>query len=95
MQKGRAIIRNEKGLHLRPTRVLCDYALKFSCKIILKVREYEVSAKSILGVLSARIKTGEEIEIICEGEGEEEALNAILILIEKRFDEDNGNLTAE
>lgn len=88
MQKGKAVILNEKGLHLRPTRVLCDYALKYPCKINIKVREYDVSAKSMLGVLSARIKSGEEIEIVCEGDDEEEALNAILSLIMNKFHEE-------
>lgn len=88
MQTGKVVIKNEKGMHLRPTRVLCDYALRFSCKINIRIREYDISAKSMLGVLSARIKAGEEIEIICEGEGEEKALSEILSLAESKFNED-------
>ena len=35
-----------------------------------------------LSVLGACIKSGDEIELICEGEDEEEALNAIVEAIE-------------
>ena len=35
------------------------------------------NAKSVLSVLGACIKSGDEINLICEGEDEEEALSAI------------------
>lgn len=35
------------------------------------------NAKSVLSVLGACIKSGDEIEIVCEGEDEEEALKGI------------------
>ena len=35
---------------------------------------YEANAKSVLSVLGACVKSGEEIEIICDGIDEEEAL---------------------
>ena len=49
------------------------------------MREHEQSmtnAKSVLGVLGACVKSGEEIELICDGPDEQEALAAVLKVIE-------------
>ncbi len=39
------------------------------------------NAKSVLSVLGACIKCGSELEFICEGEDEEEALAAIVKIV--------------
>ncbi len=85
MVSAKAVIQNETGLHLRPAGALCTEALKYPCKVNLKIREVTVNAKSVLGVLSACVKQGEEVEIVCDGEKEKEALNEIISLIENRF----------
>lgn len=87
MVSAKAVIQNETGLHLRPAGTLCTVALRYSCKINLKIREANVNAKSVLGVLSACIKQGEEVEIVCDGEQEQEALTKIISLIENQFQE--------
>ena len=40
------------------------------------------NAKSVLSVLGACIKSGDEIEFICEGKDEEEALSAMLKIVD-------------
>jgi len=45
------------------------------------------NAKSVLSVLGACVKSGEEIEIICEGDDEEAALAGIVGLIESGLGE--------
>ena len=40
------------------------------------------NAKSVLSVLGACVKSGDEIELICEGEDEEEALKKMVEAIE-------------
>ena len=82
MVKGKAIIKNPTGLHLRPAGLLCKSAMDWKCKITLKFGDYTTNAKSVLGVLGGCIKTKDEIELICEGEDEVEALNALIGLIE-------------
>ncbi len=78
MTEGREIIRNLKGLHIKPAGAMSRVALGYPCTVYLKVREYEVNAKSVLGLLSAQVKCGEEVTIICNGEREEEALAELL-----------------
>ncbi len=69
------------GLHLRPISVLCTRAIDFSSKITIKKGDKSVNAKSVLGVLSACVRFGDEIELVCEGPDEEVALETISQMI--------------
>ena len=74
---------NATGLHLRPAGVLCETAMKYNSKITFSTdNHYEANAKSVLSVLGACIKSGEEIEITCDGEDEEAALSDLVASIE-------------
>lgn len=88
MVSGKAVIKNPTGLHLRPAGLLCQTAIEYQSKITLKFNKYHANAKSVLGVLGACIKTGDEIELICEGEDEEKALKELIQLIEDGLGED-------
>lgn len=81
------MVKNPSGLHLRPAGVLCEEALKFKSKISIKYQHSIANGKSVLSVLGACIKTNSEIELICEGEDEEEALATIKSLIENGLGE--------
>ena len=41
-----------------------------------------VNAKSVLSVLGACIKSGDEIELVCDGADEDEAMRGVVALIE-------------
>ena len=81
------VIKNPSGLHLRPAGVLCMEALRFKSKISFKIRNTTANAKSVLSVLGACVKSGDEIELICDGPDEKEALEAILRLVEEGLGE--------
>ncbi len=71
-------ITNPTGLHLRPAGIFCNVASQYDCQVTFQFKETTANAKSMLSVLGACIKTGDEITLICEGEGEEEALKAMV-----------------
>ena len=73
---------NPSGLHLRPAGVLCSTALQFKCRVKFTFREATVNAKSVLSVLGACVKEGDEITFICEGEDEEQALTTMVKAVE-------------
>ena len=75
-------VKNLAGLHLRPAGELCNLALKFDSKIMIKFRNKEFNAKSVLSVLSACVQQDDEIEVICAGSDEVEALEEIVRFIE-------------
>lgn len=78
-------IKNPTGLHLRPAGLFCKTAMQFGCKITVEKasRQGAVSAnaKSVLSVLGACIKSGDEIMIVCDGEDEDEALKEMIQIV--------------
>ena len=75
MISDKVVIKNPTGLHLRPAGLFCKTAMQYKSKITvykkMKNEEVNANAKSVLSVLGACIKSGDEITIICEGEDEE------------------------
>lgn len=82
MVSQKTTIKNPTGLHLRPAGLFCKTAVQFKSKISFQFKDTTANAKSVLSVLGACIKKGDEIELICEGEDEQEALNAMVAIIE-------------
>ena len=78
---------NPSGLHLRPAGVLSQAAMKFKSDVIIECGEKRIVAKSVLNVMAAGIKCGTEINLICDGEDEEEALKTLSEAIESGLGE--------
>ena len=74
-------VNNPSGLHLRPAGVLCNEAMKYSSVITFLFEGGSANAKSVLSVLGACVKSGDEITLICDGEDEQEAIDALAALI--------------
>ena len=87
MVSQKVMIKNPTGLHLRPAGILCKEAMQFKAHITFKYHENIANAKSVLSVLGACIKSGDEIELVCEGEDETEALDALVTAIENGLGE--------
>ena len=86
MLKQEFIIDNPLGLHARPAGVLVKVAQKFGCDVTLQHKKNH-NAKSILAIMSANIKSGETITIICDGDDEAEAIKAVGEAIESGLGE--------
>ena len=87
MVSQKVAIKNPTGLHLRPAGNLCKEAMKFKSKITFEYRGNTANAKSVLSVLGACIKSGDEITLICEGEDERKALETLIAYIESGLGE--------
>ena len=91
MVNGKVRIKNPTGLHLRPAGLFCKTAMQFDCKItVLKRIKHEdvtANAKSVLSVLGACVKSGDEIEFVCDGPDEKDALEAMLRIVEEGLGE--------
>lgn len=87
MVKEKVTITNPTGLHLRPAGILCKEAMEFSSKITFTIGNNEANAKSVLSVLGACVKSGDELEFACEGEDEEKALEAMITLVKEGLGE--------
>jgi len=80
-----AVVTNPIGLYARPAVYLIQKANEYSCSLWLEKDERRINAKSLLGVLSLAVQRDEEIKIIGDGKGEEEAVNALCDLVGSDF----------
>ena len=87
MLSDKVVVNNPSGLHLRPAGLLCKEAMKFKSHITFGAKGSVANAKSVLSVLGASVKCGDEIELVCEGDDEEAAMTPIKALIEKGLKE--------
>lgn len=82
MVSQKVTVKNPTGLHLRPAGNLCKEAMHYRSLITFTFNDNTANAKSVLSVLGACVKCGDEIEFVCEGEDEQEALAALVKLVE-------------
>ena len=88
MKKAAVRIPNETGLHARPASMLVDMASSYDSDMEIVYNGRDVNAKSIMGVMSLGISQDAEIIIQAKGEDEEEAVAAIVELVEDGFGEE-------
>ena len=86
MVKDTIVIENETGLHARPATEISKEAMKYKSDIKFVVNGKTVNAKSPLMIMAAGIKTKSEMEIICDGEDENEALESLKTVIKNQID---------
>lgn len=87
MLQQNAQIINKLGLHARASAKLTQLASSFKCEVMLSRDHRRVNAKSIMGVMMLAAAKGAIIGIETSGEGEAEAMQAIVHLINDRFGE--------
>ncbi len=83
-------IKSELGLHARAAAKLVKLASRFESDIKLSRLNspIQVDAKSILGILLLAASKGTELELVIDGSDEEDAMEALVELVENRFGED-------
>ena len=87
MSRTTTTISNKLGLHARASAKLTKLAASYPCEVWISRGERRVNAKSIRGVMMLAAGIGSEVTIETVGEREEEALAAILALINDKFGE--------
>ena len=85
--KKKVMIKNDTGIHARPASMLVEEAGKYDADVELIKKGQSVNAKSIMGIMSLGIQQSTEITIKAEGSDEQEAVKAIVKLIESGFGE--------
>ena len=86
MIKDTIIIENETGLHARPATEISKEAMKYKSDIKFVVNGKTLNAKSPLMIMAAGITEKTDMEIICDGEDEKEALENLKRVIEDQID---------
>jgi phosphocarrier protein len=80
-------ISNRLGLHARASAKLTKLAGSYPCEVWISRGERRVNAKSIMGVMMLAAGIGAEVTIETNGEKEQEAMAALLALIDDKFGE--------
>ena len=78
---------NAQGFHMRPASVFASAMAKDSCTVTIKFNGNSYNAKSVLNLIAACMKCGSEIELICDGDDEQQALDEGAKMIEDGFGE--------
>ncbi len=87
--KQKFLVTSENGIHARPASLLVSLAMEFESEIYLTAFNTKVNLKSIMGVMSLGIYSGEEILIEASGIDELIAINKITNFI---INEELGNI---
>ncbi len=88
MIKQEMIIQNKLGLHTRAAAKLVDTAKKFASHVELIYRDRVVDCKSIMGVITLGAQKDNALIVIVTGEDEQQALDAIMTLVNGKFGEE-------
>ena len=70
-------IKLETGLEARPVAMLVQVASQFESTVYLNADNRKVNAKSIMGLMSLGLASGEEITVSADGKDEEAAIAEI------------------
>lgn len=71
-----------QGIHLRPASMVSQEAIKYQSDIQILKGERVYSMKSVISLLGSQIKENDEIEVVCDGPDEEDALQGVTAFLE-------------
>lgn len=74
MLKKEVTIRLESGLEARPVAMLVQVASQYESTVYLESQDKKVNAKSIMGMMSLGLDTGEKVIVVADGADEEAAI---------------------
>ena len=80
-------ITNAQGFHMRPAGAFAAAMAKFNSNVTIKFNGSDVNGKSLMNIIAAGIKCGSTIEIVCEGDDENAALDSAVALVASGFGE--------
>lgn len=89
MPEQSSTIVNRRGLHARAAGKLVQTAARFQSTVTLLAKGREVNARSILGVMMLAAGIGTPVTLRAEGEDADAALDALIDLINRGFDEED------
>ncbi|MEX0690283.1 MAG: HPr family phosphocarrier protein [Gemmatimonadales bacterium] len=78
---------NPQGMHARPAAEFVKIAARFTAEITVAKDGHAVNGKSILGVMTLAAECGSTIVISADGPDADEAVAALVALVERGFGE--------
>jgi phosphocarrier protein HPr len=87
MSKRMVSIANKLGLHARAAAKFVQLASRYESLVEVEYKGRLVNGKSIMGVMMLAASMGAEIAVHARGSDSEEALDALIALVEGKFGE--------
>ncbi|OEG70454.1 phosphocarrier protein HPr [Candidatus Endomicrobiellum trichonymphae] len=81
------VVLNKMGLHARPAAMLVQSTNRYQSTVKILKDDFEVDAKSIMGVMALAAGRGCKLNFIADGPDENEVLIAIENLFKSKFGE--------
>jgi phosphocarrier protein HPr len=79
---------NARGLHARASAKFVKLASAYDAEVTVSRDDQSVDARSIMGLMMLAAGQGSAIEIVAKGPQADAAVEALALLVEGRFDED-------
>lgn len=79
---------NSRGLHARAAAKFVKTASAFQSEITIKKGARQANGKSIMGILTLAAPKGTQVLVSADGSDAEQALSALVALINQGFDEE-------
>jgi phosphocarrier protein len=79
---------NQLGMHARAAAKFVHLAARFQARVRVAGQDREMDGKSIMGILLLAAARGSTITITAEGDDEQEAVDALVVLVQTGFGED-------
>ncbi len=83
-----AKILNKRGLHARASAKIVEASARFQSEIHIIKDGHAVNGRSIMGLMMLAASIGSTVMVTAEGPDAQEALTAMLALIEAKFGEE-------
>ncbi|MBO4678173.1 MAG: HPr family phosphocarrier protein [Lachnospiraceae bacterium] len=78
MTKQDVTIKLAGGLEARPVAMLVQVASQYEASVYLDTEDKHVNAKSIMGMMSLGLDTGDELTVVADGADEENAVDGVV-----------------
>ncbi|MCR5721247.1 MAG: HPr family phosphocarrier protein [Lachnospiraceae bacterium] len=78
MTKQDVTIKLAGGLEARPVAMLVQVASQYEASVYLDTEDKHVNAKSIMGMMSLGLDTGDELTVVADGTDEAKAVDGVV-----------------
>jgi phosphotransferase system HPr (HPr) family protein len=89
------VIRNSQGLHARPAHMFARLARQFQARIELVRDDRRVEARSVIDLLTLGAVQGTELVLEADGQDAQQAVEALVELVESGFPQEDDESTGE
>ena len=80
-----ATVKNERGIHARPSSVIAKEALKYKSNITIQFNGKTANAKDVLQIIMLELFVGSVVTITVSGDDQEAALEEVKKTVEKEY----------